>query len=134
MKHIAVYEKFEDFSPLIESEQSKNSMQALEMATKAMADSAKADPSISKSIVDCIKSGQFPHLQVLTTGAGAFTLGALTVCLASGYGTGPALCVMACGAIIITMDGFISSNGTGMGSVTVEIESLISCLKKKGAI
>ena len=135
MKHIAVYEKFEDFSPLIESEQSKNSMQALQMATKAMENAgAKADPAISKAIVDCIKSGRFTHLAVLTTGTGTFALGALTVCLASGVGTGPAILVMACGAILMTIEGLLTTSGSGAGSVTDEIESLVSCLGKKGVI
>lgn len=135
MKHIAVYEKFQDFSPLIESEQSKNSMQALQMATKAMENAgAKSDPAISKAIVDCIKSGRFTHLAVLTTGAGTFALGALTACFVSGVGAGPAMLVMACGAILVTLEGFATRDGSGAGSVTLEIESLISCLQKKGVI
>jgi hypothetical protein len=134
MKHIAVYEKFENSSSLIESEQSINSMQALQMATKAMENSGKADPSISKAIVDCIKSGRFTHLAVLTTGSGTFALGALTACLASGVGTAPAILVMACGAILMTIEGLLTTSGSGAGSVTDEIESLVSCLGKKGVI
>lgn len=135
MKHIAVYEKFENFSPLIESEQSMNSLQALKMATKAIESAgagAKPDPALSKAIVDCINRGNFIHLKILTTGAGAFALGALTICFYSGVATVPAVLIMAAGAIIITLEEF-ASDEVGK-SATDEIKDLISCLQKKGAI
>jgi hypothetical protein len=71
---------------------------------------------------------------ILTTGTGAVALGSIAALFASGVGTIPALIIAAAGAIIVTIEGLLTSEGSGSASVTSELNSLYDCLKKKGVI
>ena len=108
-----------------------NESKAQEMANNALLKSNQADSDMKSEIIKCIKSGSYSHLMVLTTGAGATALGALAVLFASGLGTVPALILTAAGAAIVTIEGLMTTDGSGRGSVTDEVSQLYSCLKQK---
>jgi len=107
---------------------------ALVSNAMAQAKSGKSNPSVAKEIVNCIKSNGYTHLMVLTTGVGATALGALAALFASGVGTVPALIIAAAGAIMVTIEGFLTSSGSGSSSVTSELSDLHTCLKNKKVI
>jgi len=104
------------------------------MARNAISKSKQADRGIMKEITNCITSGSYSHLMVLTTGVGATALGALAALFASGIGTAPALILMAAGVIIAGIEGMMTTSGSGRGSVADELEQLYNCLKRKGVI
>jgi hypothetical protein len=112
--------------------------QAQAMAQEAMkkAKSGDVDPGVKQGILDCIKNNKYTHLMVLTTGAGAYALGAIAALFVSGVGTPLALTIMAAGAAIMLIDGFLTSKeaGLGGGSVTQELNDLHACLKSSGKI
>jgi hypothetical protein len=111
-----------------------NENQSQDMAKNAISKSKQADRGIKNEIIKCIKNGSYTHLMVLTTGVGATALGALAVLFASGVGTVPALIIMAAGAIITTIEGMMTTSGSGRGSVKDELTQLYNCLKGKGVI
>ena len=111
-----------------------NENQSQVMAKNAISKSKQADNGIKSEMIKCIKNGSYTHLMVLTTGVGATALGALAVLFASGVGTVPALILMAAGAIIATIEGMMTTSGSGRGSVNDELKQLYNCLKKKGVI
>ena len=100
----------------------------------AKAKSGQGSKSIAAEITNCITSNGYTHLAILTTGAGATALGALAALFASGVGTMPALIVAAAGAIMVTIEGFLTSSGSGSASVTSELSDLHTCLKNKKVI
>jgi|688.fasta_scaffold666359_1 hypothetical protein len=100
----------------------------------AKAKSGQGNSSIAGEITNCITSNGYTHLAILTTGAGATALGALAALFASGAGTIPALIIAAAGAIMVTIEGFLTSSGSGSASVTSELTDLHSCLKSKKVI
>lgn len=118
------------------SAESGGSQMAMTLAQSAVdtAKSSDPDPKMKQSILDCIKNGKYTHLAVVTTGAGTYALGALAVLLASGVGTVPALVLMSAGAAILTIEGLLTGEGSGAGSVTDEMKQLMDCLKQKGSI
>ena len=113
-----------------------NESAAAEMAQKAIAaaKSGQKDEPMMSAIVNCIKSNSYSHLMVLTTGVGATALGALAALFASGVGAPAALVLMAAGAVITTIEGLMTSSGSGGGSVTEELKGLYNCLKSKKVI
>jgi hypothetical protein len=98
------------------------------------AKSGQGSKSIAAEITNCITSNGYTHLAILTTGAGATALGALAALFVSGAGTIPALIIAAAGAIMVTIEGFLTSSGSGSASVTSELTDLHSCLKSKKVI
>lgn len=111
-----------------------NESKAQEMSDNALKNAKYADPDVKKEIINCIKNGSYSHLMVLTTGVGATALGALAVLFVSGAGTVPALILMGAGAVISTIEGFMTKGGSGAGSVTDELKKLYNCLKQKDII
>jgi len=111
-----------------------NENKSEDMADNAISKSKQADRGIKNEIINCITSGSYSHLMVLTTGVGATALGALAVLFASGFGTAPALIIMAAGVIITTIEGMMTTSDSGRGSVHDELEQLYNCLKRKGVI
>ena len=111
-----------------------NENKSQDMAKNAISKSGQADGGIKNEIIKCIRNGSYSHLMVLTTGVGATALGALAVLFASGVGTVPALILMAAGAIITTIEGMMTTSGSGRGSVNDELTQLYNCLKKKGVM
>ena len=118
--------------------ESAEQMQANQMAQdfldQVKSGEATPDPSIKQGILDCLKKGRYTHLSILTTGAGATALGALALLLASGVGTFPGLVLLGAGTGIMVIDGLLTGEGSGAGSVTEEIKQLVSCLKASGKI
>jgi hypothetical protein len=110
--------------------------QAESLAQMALdkAKDGQVDESIKKSAIECIKSNNYRHLSVLTTGAGAFALGAICALFVSGVGTVPSLILMAAGAGIMTIEGLMTGKDSGTGSVTEELQGLHACLKGKKKI
>ena len=110
--------------------------QATSMAQKALeaAKSGQTDKSMMDAIVNCIKSNSYSHLMVLTTGVGSSALGALAALFVSGVGAPVGMVLLAAGAIITTIEGMMTTTGSGGGSVTSELESLYNCLKTKKVI
>jgi phage tail sheath gpL-like len=107
---------------------------AMAAAALAKAKSGQGSKSIAAEITNCITSNGYTHLAILTTGAGATALGALAALFASGVGTMPALIIAAAGAIMVTIEGFLTSSGSGSASVTSELTDLHTCLKNKKVI
>jgi hypothetical protein len=115
----------------------ESASESTSMAQKAiqMAKSNGGDENMMEHIKNCITSGSYTHLMVLTTGAGASVLGALSVLFASGVGTIPALLLSAAGVIVVTIEGLMTTKDSGVqGSVSSEIEKLYNCLKSKKVI
>ena len=116
------------------------SAQANQMVQEAMSNAKNAKNPKNKNmmvaITNCIKENKFTHLAILTTGAGATILGSLAALFVSGVGTLPALLLLAAGVIITTIEGLLTSKEANLGgsSVTQELQQLIGCLKKKGAL
>ena len=100
----------------------------------AKAKSGQGSKSIAAEITNCITSNGYTHLAILTTGAGATALGALAALFASGVGAMPALIVAAAGAIMVTIEGYLTRSGSGSASVTSELTDLHTCLKNKKVI
>ena len=111
-----------------------NENKSEDMARNAISKSKQADRGIMKEITNCITSGSYSHLMVLTTGVGSSALGALAALFASGIGTAPALILMAAGVIIAGIEGMMTTSGSGRGSVADELEQLYNCLKRKRVI
>lgn len=137
----------EKFKKLLETKQgevkpylneSPVQMQANQMAQDLLdqvkSGEATPDPSLKQGIVDCIKKGRYPHLSVVTVGAGTEILGALALLFASGVGTLPAMLMVFTGAAILSIEGLLTGKDSGAGSVTDEIKQLQSCLKSSGKI
>lgn len=116
------------------AEQMQGQQMAQDFLDQVKSGEATPDPKIKQSILDCIKKGRYTHLSVLTTGAGATALGALALLLASGVGTLPGLVLMSAGTGIVVIDGLLTGEGSGAGSVAEEIKQLMNCLKAKGQI
>lgn len=124
---------------ILEMHQSKgykmslNESQADSLAKTAMqmAKSGQVDKNMKTTILGCIKSGSYSHLMILTTGAGATVLGALAALFVSGVGTLPALILMAAGVLIATIEGMMTTSGSGAGSVADELEQLYNCVNSK---
>jgi phage tail sheath gpL-like len=112
----------------------ESSASAMAADAIAKSKSGQGSKSIAAEITNCITSNGYTHLAILTTGAGATALGALAALFASGVGTVPALIVAAAGAIMVTIEGFLTSSGIGSASVTSELTDLHNCLKNKKVI
>ena len=117
-------------------EQTVTESSASKLAADAIskAKSGQGSTSVASEITNCIKSNGYTHLAILTTGAGATALGALAALFVSGAGTIPALIIAAAGAIMVTIEGFLTSSGSGSASVTSELTDLHTCLKNKKVI
>lgn len=100
----------------------------------AAANSGKAPTSVKSEMIKCIKNNGYTHLMILTTGAGTTALGALAALFASGVGTVPAIILSAAGAIMVGIEGYLTSEGSGSASVGSELRDLYNCLKSKGVI
>lgn len=137
----------EKFKQLVETKQgsvklylneSPEQMQANQMAQdfldQVKSGEATPDPSIKQGILDCIKKGRYPHLSVVTAGAGTEILGALALLFASGVGTLPAMVMVFTGAAILSIEGMLTGKDSGSGSVTDEIKQLHDCMKSSGKI
>jgi len=123
-----------DLTKLVKRIMTESQAEALASNAMAKAKSGQGNPSVAKEIVNCIKSNGYTHLMILTTGAGATALGALAALFVSGVGTVPALILAAAGAIMVGIEGFLTSSGSGSASVTSELTDLHTCLKNKKVI
>jgi len=123
-----------DLTKLVKRIMTESQVDALASNALAKAKSGQGNPSVAKEIVNCIKSNGYTHLMILTTGAGATALGALAALFVSGVGTIPALIVSAAGAIMVTIEGYLTRSGSGSASVTSELTDLHTCLKNKKVI
>ena len=119
-----------DVKPLVKESQADSMAQQAIAAAK----SGQKDEGMMKAIRDCIKSNSYSHLMVLTTGVGSTALGALAALFSSGVGIPAGLILTAAGAIITTIEGLMTTSGSGAGSVTDELKGLYNCLKQKGVI
>jgi hypothetical protein len=130
--HRLLGSKLGDVKPLV-----NESAQANQMVQEAMSNAKNPkNKNMMVAITNCIKENKFTHLAILTTGAGATILGSLAALFVSGVGTLPALLLLAAGVIITTIEGLLTSKEANLGgsSVTQELQQLIGCLKKKGAL
>jgi hypothetical protein len=123
-----------DLTRLVNRVITESQSEALASNAMAQAKSGQSNPSVAKEIINCVKNNGYSHLMVLTTGVGATALGALAALFASGVGTVPALIISAAGAIMVTIEGFLTRSGSGSSSVTSELTDLYTCLKNKKAI
>jgi len=102
-------------------QESTNSQQLVADA-KAKMKTSGADQDTIDTIKKCIKENGLTHLAILTTGAGAYTLGVIAVLM--GTGVGAPLALMASGAILIALEG-IGIEGQGVAD---EVDKLLKCM------
>lgn len=113
--------KMGDVKPLIKEDAAAEA-QVKNLEAKYKSGQLKADEGTMDKIINCIEQEGLTHLSILTTGAGAYALGLIALCMGSGVGA-PLGLAMA-GMILIILAG-IGIEGEGVGD---EVSRLMTCM------
>ena len=111
---------------------------AIDDAEERIANGETPDPTVMKQIKQCITNKQLTSLMFLTTGAGAFALGIITMLIAGGVVSGGSTSVvgvalggtMALSSILVLFITGLSEKEGGLGAdPSRDVKALLSCVK-----
>jgi hypothetical protein len=111
---------------------------AIDDAKERIENGEKPDPTVMKQIKQCITNKQLTSLMFLTTGAGAFALGIITMLIAGGVVSGGSTSVvgvalggtMALSSILVLFITGLSEKDGGLGAdPSRDVKALLSCVK-----